>query len=53
MEILNFFPVAIHYFDVNEGLINFIIHFYDDPNESSNDIYKNLIKISHSNKLNI
>ncbi len=50
---IKLFPVAIHYFDVNEGLVNFIIDFYDDPNESSNDIHKNLIKILNSNKLNI
>jgi hypothetical protein len=47
---IKLFTVAIHYFDVNEGLVNFIIDFYDDPNESSNDIYKILIKILNSNK---
>ncbi len=34
-------------------MVNFIIDFYGNPNESSNDIYKNLIKILNSNKLNI
>lgn len=35
------FPIVVRYFDVETGIRNRIIHFYEDSKESSEDIAKN------------
>lgn len=39
------FPIAIQYFDVKSGLNNFVLDFYEDANEKSDNIYS---KLKHS-----
>lgn len=34
------FPIAIQYFDLKKGIVNFVIDFYEDSNEKSESIYR-------------
>jgi hypothetical protein len=45
------FPIAIQYFDINNGINNFVINFYEDSNETSEAIYNNLKKCLNDNHL--
>ena len=39
------FPIGVQYFDTNEGIVNFVLDFYEDSNETSDAIFA---KLNHS-----
>ncbi len=47
------FPIALQYFDKEKGIINFVLDFYEDSDESSQAIFINLKRILEINKLNV
>ena len=47
------FPIGIQYFCVNKGIVNFVLDFYEDSNETSKAIHKKLCDYLEANKLNI
>ena len=47
------FPIGIQYFDVKSGIVNFVLDFYEDPNETSEAIYNRIKDSVKSNGLSI
>jgi len=50
---IKLFPIGIQYFDVKTGIKNFVLDFYDDPNEKSEDIYNRLKTAMKDNNLSV
>ncbi len=50
---IKLYPIAIQYFTKEKGIISFVLNFYEDPNETSFAIYKNLKESLEKNNLNI
>ena len=50
---IKLFPIAIQYFDLKSGIKNFVLDFYEDPNEKSEAIYKHLKTAMSENQLKI
>ena len=36
------FPICVQYFDTNGGIVNFVLEFYEDSNETSDAIFEKL-----------
>jgi hypothetical protein len=47
------FPIAIQYFDIKNGIKSFVLDFYEDPKECSQDIYDNITRKIKQNNLKI
>jgi hypothetical protein len=47
------FPIVIQYFDTSDGIINFVLDFYEDPNETSDAIYQRIMNILKENNLDV
>ena len=47
------FPIGVQYFDVKEGIINFVLDFYEDPKETSDAIFDKLTESLKTNSLNL
>jgi hypothetical protein len=45
------FPIAIQYFDIKNGINSFVLDFYVDPKECSQDIYDNITRKIKQNNL--
>jgi hypothetical protein len=50
---IKLYPIAIQYFTKEKGITNFVLNFYEDPNETSFAIYKNLKESLEKNNLQI
>jgi len=48
---IKLYPIGIQYFDKSIGIQNFVLDFYEDPNETSNAIYSHLKKSLSDNDL--
>jgi hypothetical protein len=48
---IKLFPLAIKYFNKEQGIDNFLLDFYDDANETSSGIYNRIKSILNENKL--
>lgn len=47
------YPIGVQYFDVSKGIINFVLDFYEDPNERSIDIFNHLKQSLIANNLSL
>lgn len=47
------FPYTVQYFSASEGVKYGLLEFYDDPDESSEAIFKQILTITESNGLSI
>ena len=45
------YPIAIQYFHFDDGIVDFILDFYETPNETSYSIYHEIKKRLSKNKL--
>jgi hypothetical protein len=46
------YPIAIQYFDINKGINNFVLNFYEDSNEKSDNICLKLKQCLSENNIN-
>ncbi len=50
---VKYFPLCVRYFDKKEGIQNFILDFYCDPNEGSKSIFNRIKTIINENGLSL
>ena len=47
------FPIGVQSFDIDNGIVNFVLDFYEDPNEKSLNIYNRITNCLTENGISI
>lgn len=50
---IKLFPIGVQYFNVKTGIINFVLDFYEDSNETSDAIHTKLVNRFNDNELSL
>lgn len=50
---IKMFPIAIQYFTTNKGIVNFVLDFYEDANETSDAIHNRIIECLNEYNVNL